>query len=168
MTGQDLWKDPNKWAKIKQYRAETVGQVVKKVRDAVKKVEPQTSIMACLITEPDLAYDYGQNWAVSSQWIDYASPMNYDDRSLNEEILKQQLAICRKNNAVYIPAIGGMPDLHEARTISEWAKHVALQRKIGGDGIIIYRMGGLDQGVAAFFGNGPFYAKSEFPAPPKK
>jgi uncharacterized lipoprotein YddW (UPF0748 family) len=168
LTGQDMAKDPKKWDKIKQYRAEKVGAVVKKVHDAVKAARPDISIMACLITDPAVAYNYGQNWAVSSKWLDYTSPMNYDEASLDEPILQQQLEISRKNNAVYIPAIGGMPDLHESRTISEWAKHVAMQRKIGGDGIIIYRMGGLDQGVAAFFGNGPFYAKSQFPPPPLK
>ena len=56
-------------------------------------------------------------------------------------------------NLAMNPAVGGMPELHQARTISQWAQHVALQRRIGCDGMVVYRMGGLDQAVAAFFGN---------------
>jgi uncharacterized lipoprotein YddW (UPF0748 family) len=163
LTGQDLSRDAEKWPKIREYRAEKVGQVVKKVHDAVRAASPNTGLMACLITDPKMAFLYAQNWPVSSQWLDYASPMNYDDDSLREDILQQQSEICRNNNAVYIPAIGGMPNVHQSRTISQWAHHVAVQRKIGGDGIIIYRIGDIDRGVAAFFGNGPFYAKAEFP-----
>jgi hypothetical protein len=61
-----------------------------------------------------------------------------------------------------------MPELHQAWPISKWAERVALQRKIGCDGIIIYRMGGFDPAVAAFFGKGPFHGTVKFPEPPKK
>jgi hypothetical protein len=61
-----------------------------------------------------------------------------------------------------------MPETHQAWTISKWAERVAIQRKNGCDGIIIYRMGGFDPAVSAFFGNGPFYAKSKFPQSPRK
>ncbi len=165
--GIDLSRDPAKWEKIKQYRGEVVGSLVKRVRDAVKQARPDCAIIACLISEPELCVEYGQNWPASSANLDYASPMNYDDRSINVKMLEAQKAIFAKNKVVYIPAVGGMPELHQQRTISEWAKHVAMQRKINGDGIIIYRMGGLDQGVAAFFGNGPFHNKAEFPKPLK-
>ena len=61
-----------------------------------------------------------------------------------------------------------MPEVHQAWTISEWAKRVAQQRKTGCDGIIIYRMGGFDPAVGAFFGKGPFYGRAKFPEPPVK
>ena len=73
----------------------------------------------------------------------------------------------RQYKAVYIPALGGMPEVHEQWTISEWARRVAIQRKIGCDGIIVYRFNGFDTAVAVFFGNGPFFGTATFP-PPKK
>ena len=76
-------------------------------------------------------------------------------------------AACRRNKSVYIPAIGGMPKVHRSWTLSEWARRVALQRKLGGDGIIIYRIAEFDTAVAAFFGKGPFYGKARFPDPIK-
>lgn len=163
----DVSRDPAKWEKIKQYRADVVGSLVKRIHDEVKAARPDVTIMACLISEIDLCKMYGQDWTRSSKWIDYASPMNYDDRSIDLQMLEDQKRIFHANGARYIPAVGGMPELHQQRTISEWARHVALQRKIGGDGMIIYRMNGLDQGVAAFFGNGPFSNEATFP-PPRK
>ena len=161
----DVSRDPAKWEKNNLYRSEVVGSLVKRIHDEVKAARPDVTIMACLISEPDLCKDYGQDWSKSSKWIDYASPMNYDERSIRVQMLEDQKRIFHANGARYIPAVGGMPELHQQRTISEWARHVAMQRQIGGDGIIIYRMGGLDQGVAAFFGNGPFANPAEFPPP---
>lgn len=166
--GLDVSRDPAKWEKIKEYRGEKVRIAIQRIREAIRKAKPEMTIMACLISEPELAPEYGQNWAISSQWIDYASPMNYDDRSADEKMLRAQKAAFEKNGAKFIPALGGMPEFHEQFTISQWAQRVALNRKIGCDGLIIYRMGGLDQAVAAFFGNGPFYEKTEFPSPTRK
>jgi len=161
---ENLYGDPEAWAKIRQYRHEQVGKIIKQVRETVKRARPESKIMACLISELGMARDdYGQNWAVSSQWIDYVSPMNYDDHSLNVGMLEDQLAVSRKNKAVYIPAIGGMPEVHRAWTISDWANRVAVQRDIGADGIIIYRIAEFDTAVAAFFGKGPFYSNAAFP-----
>lgn len=159
----DLSRDPEKWAKIREYRADVVGQLVKRVRDAVKAARPQTAVIACLISNPDEAREYGQNWANSSQWLDYATPMNYDDVSSDEALLSRQRSILAANQSLYIPAIGGMPQLHQTWTISRWAERVAIQRRVGCDGIIIYRMSGFDPAVAAFFGKGPFYTKAQFP-----
>ena len=58
-----------------------------------------------------------------------------------------------------------MPEVHQSWTISTWAERVAMQRKVGCDGMIIYRIGDLDPAVAAFFGKGPYYTHSEFPKP---
>ena len=164
----EVWKDPQKWEKIREYRAEKVAHIVQRVREAVKKVKPQMAVMACLISDPDMAARYGQRWANSSKWIDYASPMNYDDLSKDLDLLNRQRSICQRNNAAYIPAIGGMPETHQAWTISTWAERVAIQRRNGCDGMIIYRMGGFDPAVSAFFGNGPFHSKAKFPGPPAK
>jgi len=162
------FNDPERWAKIQEFRAEKVGMVVERVRGVVKSIRPKTAIIACLISDPERAYrGYGQNWAKSSQWLDYASPMNYTDVSLDEELIAKQRDICKKNKARFIPAIGGMPDVHGSWTISTWAKRVAIQRKVGCDGIIIYRIADIDPAVAAFFGNGPFYGKVDFPEPLK-
>ena len=166
--GLDVSRDPVKWDKIKEYRSEKVRDAIKRVHDAIKKAKPNMTIMACLISEPELAPLYGQNWMVSSKWIDYASPMNYDDRSADVKMLEAQKTAFERNKARFIPALGGMPELHQQWTISQWAERVALTRKIGCDGIIVYRMGGLDQAVAAFFGKGPFYGETEFPTPLKK
>lgn len=166
--GLDVSRDPVKWAKIKEYRSEKVRNAIQRVHDAIKKANPKMTIMACLISEPELAPEYGQNWMISSKWIDYGSPMNYDDRSIDEKMLQAQKEAFARNQARYIPALGGMPEVHQQWTISQWAERVAFNRKVGCDGLIIYRMGGLDQGVAAFFGNGPFHGKTEFPAPLQK
>ncbi len=64
---------------------------------------------------------------------------------------------------IWIPAIGGMPDVHQSWTISTWAERVAIQRRMNADGIIIYRIADLDPAVAAFFGQGAFYGKAAFP-----
>ena len=165
---ENLYGDPVAWEKIRQYRHEQVGKIIQQVRQTVQSASPGTTIMACLISDPDMARDdYGQNWGVSSKWIDYASPMNYDDHSKQTDMLADQLAICRQNDSVYIPAIGGMPELHRTWTISEWAQRVAIQRKAGADGMIIYRIGEFDTAVAAFFGKGPFYTDAAFPEPLK-
>lgn len=161
--GVDVSGDPVKWEKIKQYRGEVVRSVIKRVHDAIKQAKPNMTIMACLLSEPELAPEYGQNWAVSSKWIDYASPMNYDDLSGDEKMLQAQKDAFERNHARYIPALGGMPELHQQWTISQWAQRVAINRKIGCDGLIIYRMGGLDPAVAAFFGKGPFFGEAQFP-----
>jgi uncharacterized lipoprotein YddW (UPF0748 family) len=161
------WRDPAKWEKIREYRAEKVGAIVRRVRESVKAAKPSMAIMACLISDPDEAFDYGQRWAVSGKWIDYLSPMNYDAVSGDLSLLKVQKRVATESRAVWIPAIGGMPSLHESRTITEWADAVAAQRASGADGMIIYRMGGLDPAVAAFFGNGPFHGKAAFPEPRK-
>jgi uncharacterized lipoprotein YddW (UPF0748 family) len=165
---ENLYGDADAWAKIQQYRYERVGRIIKQVRDTVKAANPDASIMACLISNLGMARDeYGQNWAVSSKWIDYASPMNYDDASLDTDMLASQLKVCRANKAVFIPAIGGMPELHRKWTISKWADRVAIQRQAGADGIIIYRIAEFDTAVAAFFGKGPFYQDATFPKPQK-
>jgi uncharacterized lipoprotein YddW (UPF0748 family) len=165
---ENLYGDAEAWAKIQEYRYETVGGIIKQVRDTVKAADPDTTIMACLISDLDTARDeYAQNWAVSSKWIDYASPMNYNDVSADTDILASQLEVCRANKAVYIPAIGGMPELHRKWTISQWADRVAIQRQAGADGIIIYRIAEFDTAVAAFFGKGPFYQNATFPQPLK-
>ncbi len=160
--------DPAKWAKIREYRAEKVTGIIRRVRDAVKKVRPSTSVIACLLSDPIEARECGQDWAVSAAMLDYGSPMNYDEVSADSSVLKQQLEIFRANRALYFPAIGGMPEVHQSWTLSTWAQRVALQRKIGADGIIIYRMGGFDPAVSAFFGNGPFHGKCTFPKPVQK
>ena len=165
---ENVYGDPEVWAKIQEYRHQQVGKIIKQVRERVKSVRPDKAIMACLISELGMARDeYGQNWAKSSKWIDYASPMNYFEASLDTEMLANQLEICRENKTVFIPAIGGMPELHRKWTISEWANRVAIQRKAGADGIIIYRIAEFDTAVAAFFGKGPFYSNAAFPEPLK-
>ena len=165
---ENVYGDPEAWEKIQEYRRDTISQVVKQVHDTVKAARPDITIMACLISELDMARtEYAQNWEQSTQWIDYASHMNYDDMSLDEPMLRRQRDICRRNKSVYIPAIGGMPKVHRSWTLSEWARRVALQRKLGGDGIIIYRIREFDTAVAAFFGKGPFYGNARFPEPLK-
>ncbi len=165
---ENLYGDPEAWAKIQQYRYEQVGKIIQQVRERVKAVSPDSKIMACLISELGMARDeYGQNWGVSSKWIDYASPMNYDDHSKKTDMLADQLAVCRQNKSIFNTAIGGMPDLHRTWTISDWAERVAIQREAGADGIIIYRIGEFDTAVAAFFGKGPFYSDAVFPEPLK-
>ena len=165
----DPYEDSEKWAKIQVYRMEKVTHVVRTVRAIVKAAKPNCSIIACLSSNPvEAAWEYGQNWGESSPLIEYASPMNYYDTSADEILLSRQRDICQMKKARFIPALGGMPELHQRWTISEWAKRVAIQRKIGCDGIIIYRMHGFDPAVAAFFGKGPYYNNAVFPEPINK
>jgi len=165
VAGKADWpRDPQIAGKVRQYRSENVGRIIEQVTRTVRDASPGTAIMACLISEPDVARDgYGQNWAESSKWIDYASPMNYDDHSIDAALLDEQRAACDRTGAVWIPAIGGMPEVHRQWTLSTWAHRVAVQRRHRADGIIIYRIGDLDEAVAAFFGNGPFYHDATFP-----
>lgn len=161
---EDIYADAEKWRNIQAYRAEKVGHVVRRVTEAVRAVKPNMWVIASLISEAEMARDdYGQNWLAAAHLLDYASPMNYDDRSINEPMLRQQKSVYDSHRTVYLPAIGGMPDVHSSWTISEWAKRVALQRQIGADGIVIYRIGDFDPAVAAFFGNGPFHHPATFP-----
>lgn len=162
------FNDPARWAKIQEYRAEKVGEIVRRVREAVKAARPDASIIACNVSDPEVAFrGYGQNWANSAQWLDYVSPMNYEDHSADEALLTRQIEICKRHRSRFIPAIGGMPDTHGSWPISTWAERVAIQRKIGCDGIIIYRIADIDPAVASFFGKGPFYRETEFPPPLK-
>ncbi len=161
---ENLTSDRRAWEKIQRYRAEAVGNAVRRIRDAVKKARPDVTVMACLISQPDWARNaFGQEWAVSSKWIDYVSPMNYYEVGVDTALLAEQKKICVRNRSVYIPAIGGMPDVHRAWPISKWAEMVTLQRRAGADGIIIYRIGEFDPAVASFFGKGPFYGDAGFP-----
>ena len=168
ITDGNPYLDGGKWDKIRQYRAETIGAAVCKIRETVNAVAPRTQFIASLISEPAYARaSFGQDWAKWSSLLDYATPMNYDHVSANELLLANQRDICRRNHFAFIPAIGGMPHVHQSWTISQWAKRVAIQRTVGCDGIIIYRIGDLDPAVAAFFGRGPFHGGADFPMPPK-
>ncbi len=166
---ENLPGDPEAWAKVQEYRAKKIGEVVRRVSTALREARPDITIMACLISQRDWAKeDFGQDWAASSRFIDYASHMNYDDMSLDVDMLKDQKATLEKTGAVWIPAIGGMPPIHHSWTISDWAKRVAVQRGLQPGGIIIYRIGDFDPAVAAFFGKGPFYSQAAFPPPPQR
>ncbi len=166
---ENVYGDPEAWKQVQKYRAEMVGRVVKRVSSAIRQARPGISIMACLISERAMGRDeYGQDWAKSSQWIDYASPMNYEDFPFQTAIIEEQKKVFDQTGSVYIPAVGGMPQIHRAWTISDWAKRVAIYRELDSDGIIIYRNTALDPAVAAFFGKGPFYRDARFPDPPRR
>lgn len=168
LAGGDVYKNPSQWSKVNEFRCQQIDNAVHRIHDALKAANPRVSLIGCLSTYPEKARaGYGEDWAYFCKWLDYVSPMNYDEMGLDEAILRKQLEICRKNEAVYISGIGGMPPIHEAWTISDWARRVAIANQVGGDGLIIYRIGNLDQGVAAFFGQGPFYSKATFPTPQK-
>lgn len=157
--------DTKAWKKIQRYRANAVTNVVTRVRQAVKRARANVTVMACLLSDPQNARDnYGQHWEQSAKWLDYVSPMNYDEVGTDLALLARQRKICVRHRASFIPVIGGMPDLHRAWPISKWADLVATQRRAGADGIILYRIGEFDPAVASFFGNGAFYGKVEFPA----
>jgi uncharacterized lipoprotein YddW (UPF0748 family) len=168
MEGGDQWLLPKHWEKIKVYRAEKILDFIKAVRNAVKAARPRTALIGCLLSDPDEAFSYGQDWKDCAFLLDYASPMNYDDVSLNEDLLARQREMCAADHTVFIPAIGGMPQVHQSWTISTWAERVAIQRRVGCDGMIIYRIADLDPAVAAFFGKGPYYVHSRFPDPMAK
>src|SRR5205823_1409650 len=105
----DLWKDPARWQKIVEYRAAMTRNVIQHIHDAVKSARPMIPIIACLISDPDEARRYGQDWSKSSVLIDFGSPMNYDDVSGERKLLARQRDIFTENRVIYIPAIGGMP-----------------------------------------------------------
>lgn len=160
----DPWENREQWSKIQEYRHETISHVVEQVHDAIKRVKPEMPIIATVFSSPTDARDTrGQNWAYSAKWLDFVSPMNYNDAGLMEQMIRGQKAIADKNGTMFAPSIGGMPVTHQQWTISVWAKHVAMLRTIGCDGMIIYRFNGFDPAVAAFFGKGPFYQKATFP-----
>ena len=164
----DFWKDPDQAAKIREYRSEVIGQLARRVRDAIKSARPNISIIASLISDPSEAAEYGQDWRICSQFLDYASPMNYDDASADAALVARQRDLFQKNHVVFIAAMGGMPEVHQRWTISTWANRVAIRRKTGCDGLIIYRIAELDPAVAAFFGKGPYFGKAQFPEPLNK
>jgi hypothetical protein len=144
---------------------DAVAQLAHRIRQAVHRVKPNMVIIACLLADPDNARNFGQDWNALAPSIDFATPMNYDDVSADATLLARQRDLFARRGVRFIPAIGGMPELHQAWTISTWAKRIALARKTGCDGLIIYRSGGLDPAVAAFLGNGPFFSKATFPEP---
>jgi hypothetical protein len=163
----DVTKDADRWAKVQQYRMAAINEAIGTIRSAVRQASPDTQLIASLISDPDNArQNYGQNWAASSRYLDFGSPMNYDDASLREDMIARQRDIFHGHGTVFIPAIGGMPHVHQTWTISDWAHRVAVQRRIGCDGIIIYRIGEFDHAVAAFFGKGPFHGQATFPDEP--
>jgi len=166
---ENLMGDSEAWSKVQEFRRNAIGKVIRRVADAVREARPDIAIMACLISEREWAReDFGQDWEASSKLLDYASPMNYDDRSLDLEMLEDQKKVFEKSGAIWIPALGGMGDVHESWTISDWAERVAIQRTFNPGGIIIYRISEFDPAVAAFFGKGPFHAAASFPAPPER
>jgi uncharacterized lipoprotein YddW (UPF0748 family) len=162
----NLLADRAAWAKVQQYRRETMVGVVERLAEGMREVRPDISVMACLISDREHARDdLGQDWAEWSRYIDLASPMNYDDDSLDGPLLQEQAEAFQKSGAKFVPAVGGMPVRHETWTISDWARRIAFTQKYDLDGIIVYRIAELDPAVAAFFGKGPFYSKATFPEP---
>ncbi len=138
---ENIFGDPAAQVKIQEYRAQKIGEVVRRVAETVRKASPGITVMACLISQRQwVREDFGQDWAISFQYIDYASPMNYDDVSLDMNLLKDQKEVFAKTGAIWIPAIGGMPPIHESWTISDWAERVSAQRMLDPGGIIIYRI----------------------------
>src|SRR5581483_1055613 len=69
---RDFWKDPRKAVKIRDYRCEVIGQLARSVRDAIQLNRPKVAIIASLISDPTEAAEYGQDWRVCSQFLDYA------------------------------------------------------------------------------------------------
>lgn len=160
--GPNLAADTAKWANVREHRAAAITSLVRRVRDAVKAVRPKTLVVGCLLAEPDVAIEYGQDWRQLAPLFDVVVPMNYDDRSADAELLATQRSLIG-GNTLFVPAVGGMPELHDAWPISRWAERLAAGRRAGADGVIVYRMGGLDPAVAAFLGNGPFHGNAAFP-----
>jgi uncharacterized lipoprotein YddW (UPF0748 family) len=161
---ENLLNDREAWSKVQEYRRENVVKAVQRLTAGMRAVRPDISVMACLISDQEHARDdLGQDWALWSQWIDLASPMNYDDDSLDGPMIEGQANAIRKAGARFVPAVGGMPVRHETWTISDWAKRFAFTGKYNPDGIIVYRIAELDPAVAAFFGKGPFYSDAKFP-----
>lgn len=177
-----LKKDPwtakdNSWSKIQQYRADKVTEAVKRIVTEVHKVKPGTHFLASVFTHPDYALNaVGQDWGQWSELglVGLMSPMNYgyapteQNEGMEAHVLHWQRDVCSRGDALYVPAIGGMPNVHEYWTITEWAQSAAMQRKIGCDGFIIYRIGEVDPAMVDFFGKGPFYGKTAFPDFPAK
>jgi len=160
----DPTKNPDHWRKIQVYRAEQIDNAIATIMRRVHEVKPGLPVIASLISELDLsAQGVGQDWTISSRHLDYSSPMNYDDVSLYEGLLEVQRDTFARNDSVFIPAIGGMPRVQNSWTISEWARRIAVQRRIGCGGIAIYRVAELDPAVASFLGRGPFFNEAVFP-----
>ena len=82
---------------------------------------------------------------------------------MNKALISWQKEVCRRGDALFVPAIGGMPALHKYLTITEWAQTAAMQREVGCEGFVIYRIGDVDPAMVEFFGKGPFYGKTIFP-----
>src|SRR5207302_4476482 len=74
-SGADIWKDPEKAAKLREYRMAAIEDAMRSLRATIKSVRPNISVIACLISDPKEAKEDGQDWAVSSNLLDYASPM---------------------------------------------------------------------------------------------
>lgn len=158
----DLVTDAGKWKKVREYRAKAITNLVRRVRGAVKAARPNVAFVGCLMAEPDIAIEYGQDWRALAPLFDVVVPMNYDERSGDAALLASQRSLVTGDTRD-VPAIGGMPEVHDAWPISRWAERLAAQRRAGVDGVIVYRMSGLDPAVAAFLGNGPFHERAAFP-----
>jgi hypothetical protein len=164
----DLSRQPEVWAKVIEYRAAMTRNAVSQVRDAVKTARRDAALIGCLLADPDEARRYGQDWPKSASMLDFATPMNYGDVSGDQKLLSRQRDIFQQLRTNYIPAVGGMPEVHSRWTLSTWAERIAMQRRMGCDGIIIYRMGDLDPVVVMFLGNAAFSNTAKFPDLPGK
>lgn len=159
----DPWQDADKAAKLYAYRADVLSNLVTEVRRATQAVRPDVKLVGCLVADPHESVKYGQDWAKLTPLFDYVTPLNYDDVSADADLVARQRALCDAGGTTFIAAIGGMPDVHASWTISTWANRVAIQRKAGSGGMILYRIAELDPAVASFFGNGPYFGQAAFP-----
>lgn len=173
----DPYGDAAPWAKVTQYRSDKVLEGVELIIKEVHKIKPQMPFLHCAIRWPDWARDgLGQDW---EKWcdlklLDLLSPMNYDNidaaqkGSANIERINRQKAAALKSDALFVPALGGIPKVHDYWTLTTWAQRLALQRKLGVDGIIVFALDYMDPAMISFFGKGPFRNKAHFPDFPKR
>jgi hypothetical protein len=158
------WNDPAKTKTLQAFRMDAIAILTQKIRSRFLATKPTAKLFGCLLPDPDEAQLYGQSWEKIGQIVDYITPMNYGETSKDFTLLNKQAMLAANARAVLIPAVGGMPDVHQAWTISTWAARISLQHKAGGAGVVIYRIAELDPAVAAFLGNGPFANQAGFPS----
>ena len=124
-----------------QFRADNITEIVKTASAAVRKIKPDTKIMAFVFSNyPTCKYNNGQDWKLWIQkgYIDKVGPMNYvNGVDAFTQMVKAQNKVLGNSKKLY-PGIG----LSEGLGTIEALRQITAAQKAGVDGVYLFAFWG--------------------------
>ena len=124
-----------------QFRTDNITEIVKTASAAVRKIKPDTKIMAFVFSNyPTCKYNNGQDWKLWIQkgYIDKVGPMNYvNGVDAFTQMVKAQNKVLGNSKKLY-PGIG----LSEGLGTIEALRQITAAQKAGVDGVYLFAFWG--------------------------